>query len=52
MPDPVEVRAARLGLKTTPKVKAKKKATHVIETQPGLQVTKTKTKKSTKKVKK
>ena len=49
MPDPVEVRAARLGLKTTPKTKAKKKATHVLEKQPNLKVT---TKKSTKKVKK
>jgi hypothetical protein len=48
MPDPVEVRAARLGLKASPKAKAKKK-THVLEKQPNLKI---KTKKYTKKVKK
>ena len=48
MPDPVAVRLNRLGLGETPKAKAKKKATHILEDQPTLKSTK----KSTKKVKK
>ena len=48
MPAPVESRLERLGVKQTPKVKAKQKATHVLEEKPKLKSTK----KSTKKVKK
>lgn len=49
MPDPVDTRLGRLGLRTKAKVKkAPRQDTHVLEEQPTL----TKTKKSTKKVKK